>query len=82
MAERKIRSDKKINVNPSLTQDAHDKLNRLAISCSMTKTQLAAHLLTMAVNNPEIIKHYQDRFNKVSQYRVIPVQDKDGNVFY
>ncbi|WP_236645943.1 MULTISPECIES: hypothetical protein [Brevibacillus] len=38
---RKVRSDKKIRVNPSLNIDTHGKLKKLALSCEMTKTKLA-----------------------------------------
>jgi hypothetical protein len=79
---RKQRADKKIHVNPALDQDTHRKLVKLAISCGMTKTQLAEHLIKMAVNNPDIINHYQNLYNVDDQYRVTPILDKDGNVYY
>lgn len=79
---RKTRSDKKIHVNPALDHDTHEKLFRLAISCSMTKTQLAELIIKTAVNTPELIRFFQDRYNVIEQYRVMPVIDKDGRVFY
>lgn len=79
---RKQRSDKKTHVNPALDHDTHKKLKKLAISCNMTKTQLAEHLIKMAVNNPDIINHYQHLYNIEDQYRVTPIQDQDGNIIY
>lgn len=78
---RKTRSDKKIHVNPALDHDTHEKLFRLAISCSMTKTQLAEIIIKTAVNTPELINFFQDRYNIIEQYRVRPIIE-NGRVFY
>uniref|UniRef100_UPI0034A0B180 hypothetical protein n=2 Tax=Bacillus TaxID=1386 RepID=UPI0034A0B180 len=69
--ERKVRSDKKTRVNPSLDSDTHQKLKKLAISCDMTKTQLAAEILKMALNNESVIDWYQKKYNKDDSYRII-----------
>lgn len=81
LREKKTRSDKKIRVNASLDQDTHEKLKRLATSCEMTKTMLAAELIKMCVNHIDIIDFYQQRYNKDDQYRVIPIK-QDGNILY
>lgn len=69
----KTRSDKKINVNPNLPVEIHDKLYRLAISCGMTKTKLAMKIITMSVNHPDIVNHFQDRYNKEEHFRITPI---------
>jgi hypothetical protein len=79
---RKTRSDKKTHVNPALDFDSHRKLKKLAISCNMTKTNLAERFLVMALNNPDIIKHFQDIYNLEEQYRITPIMDKDGRCIY
>jgi hypothetical protein len=81
LREKQTRSDKKIRVNASLDQDTHEKLKKLATSCEMTKTMLAAELLKMCVNHLDIIDFYQKTYNKNDQYRVIPVKI-DGKVKY
>lgn len=81
LRDKKPRSDKKIRVNASLDQHTHDKLKKLATSCDMTKTMLAAELINMSVNHIDIIDFYQQRYNKNDQYRVIPVK-QNGNVTY
>lgn len=78
---KQTRSDKKTRVNASLDQDTHEKLKKLATSCDMTKTMLAAELLKMCVNHLDIIEFYQKKYNKNDQYRVIPVK-RDGKVLY
>lgn len=80
-SERKIRSDKKIRVNITTTQDTHEKLKRLSVSCDMSKTALAEDILRMALNHTEIIAWYQDQYNKNDQYRVIPIKE-NGKVYY
>lgn len=75
--KRKDRCDKKINVNPALDQDTHNKLKKLSVSCDLSKTKMAEKILQMALNHPSVIQYFQDQYNKDSQYRVIPV--KQGN---
>lgn len=70
--KRKTRSDKKRNVNPSLSQDTHAKLELLAISCGLKKTTLAEKLLDFCVNHPDIINYFQKRYNKNPDLRVTP----------
>lgn len=81
LRDKETRSDKKIRVNASLDQQTHDKLKKLAISCDMTKTMLAAELIEMSVNHIDIIDFFQKRYNHNDQYRVIPVK-QNGNVTY
>lgn len=75
-------SSKKIPVQPSLYKDSHDKLYKLGISCNMTKTAMAEKIINMAVNHPDIIKHFQDLYNTEPNFRIVPVIDKDGKVNY
>jgi hypothetical protein len=79
--ERKERSDKKIRVGASLDQDTHEKLKKLAVSCDMTKTNLAAELIKMCVNHTDIIDFFQDKYNVNDKYRVIYIRDK-GKIVY
>lgn len=78
---RKVRSDKKIRVNSSLDEDTHRKLKKLSLSCNMTKTMMAAELIKMCVNHPDIINFYQDQYNTEIEYRVVPIRE-NGKVKY
>ncbi|OJT66836.1 hypothetical protein [Bacillus licheniformis] len=78
---RKERSDKKTRVNSSLDQDTHRKLKKLAISCGMTKTMLAAEIIEMAVNNESVIDWFQKKYNTDDDYRIIPVKIQ-GKIHY
>jgi hypothetical protein len=82
--ERKIRSDKRTRVNPSLSQDDNEKLESLALACAnMPKTKLAGELINYCLNNPEIVNLFQqEKFPyKHSYLKVIPVL-KDGKCIY
>lgn len=74
---RKVRSDKRVHVNPALDQDTHYKLQRLAFACQSKKTQLAEEIIKMAVNHPDIINWLQD-CHKVSEFRIIPITTEHG----
>ena len=67
-------SEKK-RVNPYLDQDTHRKLKKLAIACDTNKTDLAARIIRMAVNHPDIIEHLQNHYNQDPNYRIVPILD-------
>lgn len=71
---RKIRSDKKIHVNPALDQETHRKLKRLALACDITKTALAEEIIRLALNSPSIINALQD-IHSADEFRVIPLNN-------
>ncbi|MFD1676048.1 hypothetical protein [Alicyclobacillus fodiniaquatilis] len=75
---RKVRSDKKIRVNPPLRECDHYKLERLAIACGLKKTHLAETIISMALNTAEIINHIQDVYEVPSSRRVIPQRVNGG----
>jgi hypothetical protein len=70
--ERKERSDKKIRVNASFTNPVHDKLDRLAAACGTTKTELAAYLVELCLNDENIVNHVQFKHRDKARYRIIP----------
>lgn len=78
---RKVRSDKKVRVNSSLSQDTHDKLVMLATSCGLTKTSMQEKIVEAVLNSPEWINFFQDRYNKTGRYRVIPMKE-NGRITY
>lgn len=67
----------KVRVNPYLDADTHRKLKKLAIACDTNKTDLAARILRMAVNHPDIVEHLQDTFNTDDDYRIRPIITED-----
>lgn len=82
--EKDFRSDKRIRVNPSLSQENNEKLERLALACgNMPKTKLAGEMIEMCLNNPDIIKWFQETKHpyKNSYLKVIPIV-KNGKCYY
>lgn len=77
---RKVRSDKKTNVNPALDQDTHKKLKRLALACDVSKTSLAAEIIQIALNTPSFINYLQ-QLHEASDFRVIPMKE-NGRITY
>ncbi|MGI0016638.1 MAG: hypothetical protein ACREBU_24710, partial [Nitrososphaera sp.] len=68
----KARSDKKIRVNASFTNGVHEKLDRLAMACGTTKTELAAYLVELCLDNENIINFVQEKHKDKSRFRIIP----------
>lgn len=75
---RKVRSDKKVKVLCGLKQDDHDKLQKLAIACGMTKTKLAEHMISLCLNSEDHVHWYQDKFNKDDKYRLVVLKTSEG----
>jgi hypothetical protein len=69
---RSERSDKKIRVNSSFNKTVHEKLDRLAMACGITKTSLAAYLVELCLHNENIINFVQDQYKDRSRFRIIP----------
>jgi hypothetical protein len=66
------RSDKKVRVNSSLTKAVHEKLDRLAMACGITKTRLAADLVELCLHNENIVNFIQDQYKDSARFRIIP----------
>jgi hypothetical protein len=66
------RSDKKIRINSSFSKPIHEKLDRLATACGITKTRLAAFLVELCLQNENIINYTQDQHHQTSRFRIIP----------
>jgi hypothetical protein len=73
------RSDKKVRVNSSFSKPIHEKLDRLAMACGVTKTKLAAYLVELCLQNETIINFVQDQHQKKSRFRIIPSK-VDGDI--
>ena len=71
---RSERCDKKIRVNSSFNKIVHEKLDRLAMACGVTKTTLAAYLVELCLHNENIINFVQDQYRETSRFRVIPTK--------
>jgi hypothetical protein len=76
-------SEKK-RIGPYLDEDTHKKLKKLAVACDTNKTDLAARIIKMAVNHPDIIEHLQSHYNQDPDYRVIPIVDANdpSKIYY
>lgn len=77
---RKVRSDKKIRVNPSLSQATHKKLQRLAMACGVPKTRLAEEIIEIAMNNTSFINLLQNHHH-ADEFRVVPYTE-NGQVYF
>jgi hypothetical protein len=82
MSERKERVDKGVRVNPNLPKEYHEKLQQLALACNyMKKTNLAALLIKIALDSPEVVNGLQDIHNKNKVLRITPARS-NGEVKY
>lgn len=66
------RFDKKIRVNSPLTKEVHEKLDKLAIACGMSKTGMGAMLIELCLNNEGIVNYIQDQCKDRARFRIIP----------
>ena len=66
------RSDKKIRVNSPLSKPVHEKLDKLAVACGISKTGLGAYLIEMCLNNENVVNFVQQQFQDSSRFRIIP----------
>ena len=80
---RKVRSDKKFRVAPSIDSDTHDKLMLLALACDrMTKTKLAEEIIKLILNDGRWVKHFQDTFGpKDNPYRITTIKVNTETVY-
>jgi len=62
-------------VNLSMTNFDARNLNRLATSCNLRPTALAALLVVKSLNDPSVIKYLQDEYNLYKEYEVLPIWD-------
>ncbi|MEC1723933.1 hypothetical protein P9E34_04125 [Schinkia azotoformans] len=75
MIEGKGLGGKKVNrVNMSLSNRYDTKLKRLATSCNMKPTTLAALLIELSLDSPEVVYTLQNKFNVHNAYKVIPLE--------
>lgn len=61
----------------SLSNEYDSKLKKLAISCSMPPATLMCLLVEYCLDSPTLIHLLQDQYNRIPQYKVIPI--RDGN---
>lgn len=73
--------EKKVRVNPSLTEDTHRKLERLSVACGMKKTHLASTIIEMVLNNETWVLGMQEKYNTHEAYRIAPVR-AEGKLQY
>lgn len=80
MIEGKGCGGKKVNrVNVSLSNHYDTKLKRLATSCNMKPTTLAALLIELSLDSTELVAMLQDRYNVHNAYRVIPLVNYESD---
>lgn len=70
---KKLEEKRGARFSVSVAYDTDSKLEKLAISCEMSKSELVDLICKSAVNSPEYIMKLQNRFNRNEKYRVIPV---------
>lgn len=67
--------------NISLTNEMDNKLSRLAVSCGLKKTTLAALLVERCLDDPVIVGELQREYNLHSAYKVLPIKS-NGAIIY
>lgn len=70
---------KRIGLTPD--SDTKQKLARLSISCGMQPTTMANRLITLCLNNPNIIDFLQRQYNTDKRYRVKPRIEGDQCIY-
>lgn len=70
---------RKNRVSPSLDTQTEVSLGRLAVSCNMTPTTLAYHLIKHCLSDASIVDLMQLDYNSNRAYWVIPVTSPDGS---
>jgi len=65
----------------SVSYDTDTKLEKLATSCEMSKSELVDFVLKSAINSSEYVMKLQNRFNKNDKYRVYLVSE-NGKIRY
>jgi len=79
--DRKTRSDKKVRVMLSLSQENEVKLKRLAVACDMAKSTLGNEIVDWALNNEQFIDFFQRKFHASDELRVVPIK-QNGKISY
>ncbi len=67
--------------NISLTNEMDSKLIRLAVSCGMPKTTLAALIVEMCLRDPLAVSKLQKEYNIHPAYKILPI-NKGGKTKY
>lgn len=80
-SKRKARSDKKVRVMLSISQENDAKLKRLAIACDKAKSTLGNEIVEWALNNEQFIDFFQRKFNASDELRVVPIK-QNGKIYY
>lgn|GEM_PF-2240274 len=68
-------------VHMTLSDDVREKLIRLSIACRKPPTTLAAELVEMCVNHPDIVEFVQKKHGAIGKYKVI-VRVESGRIVY
>lgn len=65
----------------SVSYDTDSKIEQLAVSCRMSKSELMDLIVSTFVNDPKHVIAIQDVYNRVERYRVLPVR-VNGRLMY
>jgi hypothetical protein len=70
---------RRVHLTPS--DDAREKLIRLALACRKHPTTLANELVEMCLNHPSIVEHVQQKHRVEGKFKVV-VRVENGKVMY
>ena len=81
--KKKTRADKKPKIQAYISQEVHDKINRLARACNVSESQIASEMLTYLANHVDYITWIQTKFGVKNDdaFRIIPVKE-NGHIIY
>jgi hypothetical protein len=82
--KQKVRSDKKPKIQAYVTVDVHNKINRLARTCDVSESQIAAEMLTYLFNHPDYVSWLQMKFGvgQDDPFRIVPIKDNGQVIYY
>ncbi|WP_100401152.1 hypothetical protein [Bacillus sp. FJAT-44742] len=58
----------------SLSNSYDDKAKKLAIACSMPTATLLSEIIEVALDSPQLVNMFQERYNKDPKYKVVVVR--------
>lgn len=83
ITNRKKRSDKKFRVQSYVSQDIHDKINKLARCCGTSESKIVESMIEYLANNVQYVNWVQDKhsISKDDVFRIRPITE-NGQVIY
>lgn len=66
--------NKRLRVSSSYDESIHEKLDRLAVACGMSRTTLQTEIVKIFLSSENLINYVQDKNKNKSRFRVVPTR--------